>query len=61
VNACTSFRRLYDRNDFPISIMHDAKGNKINWKVKIIIVFHTYIVIVVFTLFIYNNFSSENI
>jgi len=35
MNACTSFRRLYDRNDFPISIMHDAKGNKINWKVDI--------------------------
>jgi len=33
VNSCTSLKRLYDRNDFPISIMHDAKGNKINWKV----------------------------
>jgi hypothetical protein len=29
----TSFRKLYDRGDFPISVNHDAKGNKINWKV----------------------------
>ncbi|KAK5666817.1 hypothetical protein QVD99_006454 [Batrachochytrium dendrobatidis] len=28
----TSFRKLYDRGDFPISVNHDAKGNKINWK-----------------------------
>ena len=27
------FRKLYDRGDFPISVNHDAKGNKINWKV----------------------------
>ncbi|KAJ1339371.1 hypothetical protein BSLG_006025 [Batrachochytrium salamandrivorans] len=27
-----SFRKLYDRGDFPISVNHDAKGNKINWK-----------------------------
>ncbi|KAI8897589.1 parkin co-regulated protein-domain-containing protein [Globomyces pollinis-pini] len=31
----TSFRKLYDRGDFPISVNHDAKGNKINWKVDI--------------------------
>ena len=29
------FRKLYDRGDFPISVNHDAKGNKINWKVDI--------------------------
>ncbi|KAJ1336809.1 hypothetical protein BSLG_006912 [Batrachochytrium salamandrivorans] len=31
----TSFRKLYDRGDFPISVNHDAKGYKINWKVDI--------------------------
>ncbi|KAJ3004419.1 hypothetical protein HKX48_001231 [Thoreauomyces humboldtii] len=31
----TSFRKLYDRGDFPIAVNHDAKGNKINWKVDI--------------------------
>ncbi|KAI8810590.1 parkin co-regulated protein-domain-containing protein [Cladochytrium replicatum] len=31
----SSFRKLYDRGDFPISVNHDAKGNKINWKVDI--------------------------
>jgi hypothetical protein len=34
-NDQTSFRKLYDRGDFPISVNHDAKGNKINWKVDI--------------------------
>lgn len=29
------FRKLYDRGDFPTSVNHDAKGNKINWKVDI--------------------------
>lgn len=29
----SGFRKLYDRGDFPISVSHDAKGNKINWKV----------------------------
>ncbi|KAL2916743.1 hypothetical protein HK105_203522 [Polyrhizophydium stewartii] len=33
--AKPSFRKLYDRGDFPISVNHDAKGNKINWKVDI--------------------------
>ncbi|KAL3896784.1 MAG: hypothetical protein SGCHY_003849 [Lobulomycetales sp.] len=31
----SGFRKLYDRGDFPISVSHDAKGNKINWKVDI--------------------------
>ncbi|KAJ3201156.1 hypothetical protein HDU82_008315 [Entophlyctis luteolus] len=31
----TGFRKLYDRGDFPMAVNHDAKGNKINWKVDI--------------------------
>lgn len=33
--SSSGFRKLYDRGDFPISVNHDAKGNKINWKVDI--------------------------
>ncbi|KAL7749274.1 hypothetical protein RI367_005426 [Sorochytrium milnesiophthora] len=29
----STFRKLYERGDFPISVGHDAKGNIINWKV----------------------------
>ena len=29
----TSFRKFYDRGDFPIALEHDTKGNKIAWKV----------------------------
>ncbi|RDD46859.1 Parkin coregulated gene protein-like protein [Trichoplax sp. H2] len=31
----TKFRKYYERGDFPVSIEHDAKGNKIAWKVEI--------------------------
>ncbi|KAI9145586.1 parkin co-regulated protein [Paraphysoderma sedebokerense] len=31
----STFRKLYNRGDFPISVGHDAKGNKISWKVDI--------------------------
>eukprot|EP00731_Ephydatia_muelleri_P035661 Em0145g13a len=31
----TSFRKFYDRGDFPIALEHDTKGNKIAWKVEI--------------------------
>lgn len=31
--AKTSFRKFYDRGDFPIALEHDTKGNKIAWKV----------------------------
>ncbi|KAI8818113.1 parkin co-regulated protein-domain-containing protein [Fimicolochytrium jonesii] len=31
----TSFRKLYDRGDFPIAVNHSPNGNKINWKVDI--------------------------
>lgn len=31
----TTFRKLYERGDFPISMNHDSKGNKISWKVEI--------------------------
>jgi hypothetical protein len=31
----TSFRKFYDRGDFPIALEHDTKGNKIAWKVSI--------------------------
>lgn len=34
-NLDIGFRKLYDRGDFPISVNHDAKGNKINWKVSL--------------------------
>ena len=30
----TSFRKFYDRGDFPIALEHDTKGNKIAWKVR---------------------------
>ena len=30
----TSFRKFYDRGDFPIALEHDTKGNKIAWKVS---------------------------
>ena len=31
----TSFKKCYDRGDFPIALEHDTKGNKIAWKVEI--------------------------
>ncbi|EPZ35189.1 hypothetical protein ROZALSC1DRAFT_28594 [Rozella allomycis CSF55] len=31
----STFRKLYDRGDFPISVNHDGKGNRMNWKVDI--------------------------
>lgn len=31
----TSFRKFYERGDFPIALEHDTKGNKIAWKVEI--------------------------
>ena len=30
----TSFRKFYERGDFPIALEHDTKGNKIAWKVS---------------------------
>ena len=30
----SSFRKFYDRGDFPIALEHDTKGNKIAWKVR---------------------------
>ncbi|TPX77119.1 hypothetical protein CcCBS67573_g01618 [Chytriomyces confervae] len=35
VAPSSGFRKLYDRGDFPMAVNHDAKGNKINWKVDI--------------------------
>ncbi|KAJ3028329.1 UNVERIFIED_CONTAM: hypothetical protein HDU68_001944, partial [Siphonaria sp. JEL0065] len=35
VSSSSGFRKLYDRGDFPMAVNHDAKGNKINWKVDI--------------------------
>ncbi|KAK3537980.1 hypothetical protein QTP70_025728 [Hemibagrus guttatus] len=29
----TSFRKFYERGDFPIALEHDTKGNRIAWKV----------------------------
>ena len=31
----TSFRKFYERGDFPIALEHDTKGNRIAWKVSI--------------------------
>ncbi|RKP02056.1 hypothetical protein CXG81DRAFT_2567, partial [Caulochytrium protostelioides] len=31
----TSFRRLYDRGDFPIAVNHDGRGPRMRWKVDI--------------------------
>lgn len=31
----TSFRKFYDRGDFPVAVEFDTKGNKIAWKVEI--------------------------
>lgn len=31
----TSFKKCYERGDFPIALEHDTKGNKIAWKVEI--------------------------
>ncbi|XP_076466124.1 parkin coregulated gene protein homolog [Babylonia areolata] len=31
----TSFKKFYERGDFPIALEHDTKGNKIAWKVEI--------------------------
>ena len=30
----TSFKKFYERGDFPIALEHDTKGNKIAWKVR---------------------------
>lgn len=31
----TEFRRFYERGDFPLSVEHDTRGNKLAWKVDI--------------------------
>ncbi|XP_038653050.1 parkin coregulated gene protein homolog isoform X1 [Scyliorhinus canicula] len=31
----TAFRKFYKRGDFPVAMEHDAKGNRIIWKVEI--------------------------
>ncbi|XP_051892377.1 parkin coregulated gene protein isoform X2 [Pristis pectinata] len=31
----TAFRKFYERGDFPVAMEHDAKGNRIAWKVEI--------------------------
>ena len=31
--VATSFRKFYERGDFPIALEHDTKGNRIAWKV----------------------------
>ena len=33
----TSFRKFYERGDLPIALEHDTKGNKIAWKVSLVI------------------------
>ena len=34
-SRCTEFRRFYERGDFPLSVEHDTRGNKLAWKVDI--------------------------
>jgi len=34
-SAPTEFRRFYERGDFPLSVEHDTRGNKLAWKVDI--------------------------
>lgn len=41
----TSFRKFYDRGDFPIALEHDTKGNKIAWKVTSLSLPQTIIII----------------
>ena len=36
--ARSTFRQSYDRGDFPISLKHDGRGNRISWKVRIVAV-----------------------
>ena len=36
VPKATSFRRFYERGDFPIALEFDTKGNKIAWKVIVL-------------------------
>ncbi|ESO08710.1 hypothetical protein HELRODRAFT_184607 [Helobdella robusta] len=31
----SNFRKFYNRGDFPMALEHDAKGNKIAWKVDV--------------------------
>ncbi|XP_049451618.1 parkin coregulated gene protein [Epinephelus fuscoguttatus] len=31
----TTFRKFYERGEFPMALMHDTKGNRIAWKVEI--------------------------
>ena len=33
--ARSTFRQSYDRGDFPISLKHDGRGNRISWKVPL--------------------------
>ena len=33
--ARSTFRQSYDRGDFPISLKHDGRGNRITWKVPL--------------------------
>lgn len=30
----TTFRKFYERGEFPMALEHDAKGNRIAWKVE---------------------------
>ncbi|AWP16375.1 putative parkin coregulated protein isoform 2 [Scophthalmus maximus] len=34
-SKATTFRKFYERGEFPMALEHDAKGNHIAWKVKI--------------------------
>ena len=36
--ARSTFRQSYDRGDFPISLKHDGRGNRISWKVRVVMV-----------------------
>lgn len=32
----TTFRKFYERGEFPMALMHDTKGNRIAWKVGVL-------------------------
>ncbi|MEN2497773.1 MAG: hypothetical protein MHMPM18_002126 [Marteilia pararefringens] len=34
-DASTSFRKYYERGDFPLHVEHDTRGNKLAWKIDI--------------------------
>ena len=40
--ARSTFRQSYDRGDFPISLKHDGRGNRISWKVNCLVLCNSF-------------------